>query len=88
MGGDRGDWIVVRSKKRKAMQTEAGRQDRSAGLERRGGAVQVRVRDQRVFVAGDRRSRHSYDSDVTSSKVSFYFTNFPEFMTVSQLRQH
>jgi len=122
-GGDRGDWTVVRSRKRKAMQPEARRRDRSEVSERHRGRIQVRARDQRAtehygrqprdqlrfphvgsgtegrvskFSGGsnqivDRRDRKNgqvgEDFASTDNEVSFYFTNFPDFMPVFQLRQ-
>jgi len=58
IGGDKGDWTMVRSRKRKAMQPEARRRDRSRALERHGGTVQARVRDRRDFVDSDRYQRY------------------------------
>jgi len=55
IGGDRGDWTVVRSRKRKATQPEAGRRDRSRVSERQGEAV--RVRDKRGYGDSDRETR-------------------------------
>jgi len=42
-GGDRGDWTLVQSTKRKATQAEAGRRDRSRVSKRQGGTVSNRV---------------------------------------------
>jgi len=44
-GGDGGDLTVVRSRKRKATQPEAGRRDRSRVSAQQGGAGQARVND-------------------------------------------
>lgn len=52
IGGDRGDWTVVRSRKRKA-----GRRDRSGISERQGGTGQIRARDRRGFDDLDNYSR-------------------------------
>ena len=124
--GDGGDWTVVRSRKRKATQPEAGRRDRSTVSERHGGRAQTRGREQRATDNIDRRSRYnsrsrngviftdarvSFNQDAKNkhvdrrdsgkkqvgaeadlgddygSRVSFYFTNFPDLMPVFWLRQ-
>ena len=125
-GGNRGDWSVVRSRKRKATQPETERRDKSTISERRGGTVQDRVRYRRATEDYDSHSRHQSRSrqgvpisevrvskvlgaeqqqmnkndiggkhdgvevaigDETGIKVSFYFTNFPEFMSMFRLCQ-
>lgn len=73
-GGDRKDWNVVQSRKRKATQPEAGRRDRSRVSEQRGGSTQIRVTDRRgqednggyqQFNSRSRRSDCQEDSRVS-----------------------
>jgi len=58
-GGDRGDWSVVRSRKRKVTQPEDRGRDRSRVSERHGGLVQLRRKAQRDYRTDDREARRS-----------------------------
>jgi len=72
-GGDRGDWSVVRSRKKKATQPEDQRRDRSRVSERHGGLVQHRGNAQRSYGTDGREVRRSTRASREQHDTNFLF---------------
>lgn len=70
IGGDRGDWSVVRSRKRKATQPEDRGRDRSRGSERFGGRVQSKGLGRQVSRTDDRDYHRNSFAPARVSNVS------------------